>query len=198
MIWFCVAVFLGIVVIVMALCKVSSINARMEESQSFNFILPEVTPVPMPEETAAPAVHKAWARYDVPLDDELQRYIIQGAQAHEISPCIVFAVIGEETGGTYDPTLVGDGGNSFGLMQVYRSEHTDRMARLGAWDLLDPYQNVDVGIDILAELIAYYDGDMDRALSFYHGNGGDLPDEYAYTVQRNAECLLESVQIVTE
>lgn len=152
---------------------------------------PAPTPAPVPEPTPTPEV---WNRYLVPLDDDMQKHIIKTAREHEIDPCIVFAVIGVVTGGTYDPALVGDNGNSFGLMQIRKSCHEDRMERLGATDLFAPYQNVTVGVDILAELLDYYDGDMDRALSFYHGNGGSLPDAYADTVQTNAELLAESVQ----
>jgi hypothetical protein len=52
-----------------------------------------------------------------------------------------------------------------------------------------------VGVDFLAELIAYYDGDSRAALSFYNC---DSSGEYAELVLSRAEVLSESAQSVTE
>ena len=128
--------------------------------------------------------------YPVPLDQELQDYIVETAKSYGVSPCIVFAVIGAES--EYDPNAIGDNGNSYGLMQIWANQHTDRCKRLNAYNLLDPYQNVRVGIDYLAELLDQ--GDLDWALSVYSGNGG-APCDYALNVQRSAECILEGVMV---
>jgi soluble lytic murein transglycosylase-like protein len=42
------------------------------------------------------------------------------------------------------------------------------MERLGCTDLLDPYQNVIVGTDFLAEQLIRYGGDMGKALVAYN------------------------------
>lgn len=73
---------------------------------------------------------------------------------------------------------MGDKGESYGLMQIKKKWHTARMERLGVTDLLDPYQNVTVGIDLLAELLRY-GGSLEWALMCY--NGG-----YAYADKRIA------------
>ena len=39
-------------------------------------------------------------------------------------------------------------------MQIQKRYHTARMQRLGCTNLLDPYQNISVGVDYLAELLS--------------------------------------------
>ena len=104
--------------------------------------------------------------YDVPLEAELQKHIIQTCEEYHIDPAIVLAMIWKES--RYNPEAVGDGGNSFGLMQIQPYWHSGRMERLGCTDLLDPYQNVVVGINYLAESIDRYDGDVGKALVAYN------------------------------
>lgn len=87
--------------------------------------------------------------YDVPLSDEIQRYIMNICRYYEMDPALVLAVIEQESG--YDETAVGDGGEAYGLMQVQARWHLARMESLGVTDLLNPYENVAVGVDILAE-----------------------------------------------
>ena len=103
-----------------------------------------------PEAVAASIEYKEQeALYDVPLSDEIQRYIMNVCRYYEIDPALVLAVIEQESG--YDETAVGDGGEAYGLMQVQVRWHLARMERLGVTDLLNPYENVAVGVDILAE-----------------------------------------------
>lgn len=104
--------------------------------------------------------------YDVPLDAELQFRIIGLCEERGIDPAIVMAMIWKES--RFHADSVGDGGNSFGLMQVQPRWHTPRMEKLGCTDLLDPHQNVVVGIDYLAEQLDRFDGDMGKALVGYN------------------------------
>ena len=149
---------------------------------------PEVTPPPEPAEEV-----KAVVTYPVPLDQALQDYVVKTCLEYEVSPCIVFAIIGVETHGTFDASLIGDSGKSYGLMQIYASQHTQRCIRLNTYNLLDARQNVLTGIDYLAELLAT-GHDIEWCLSWYNGHGGE-PCEYARTVLCNAEQILEGVQV---
>ena len=135
-----------------------------------------------------------WVKYPVPLDDDLQKYIIRLCTEYEISPAVVFAVIGTES--NFQSDAIGDHGNAFGLMQIYRSVNEERMDRLGCTDLLNPYHNVLVGIDILAEHLNKGNG-IEWALSKYVGMGGE-ECEYAEKVMRLAECISEGVMVVSE
>ena len=133
-------------------------------------------------------------RYDIPLDDELQDYIIETSEERGVDPAIIIAMIKRES--QFDIDIVGDKGKAFGLMQIHPRWHSDRMEKLGVTDLLDPYQNVTVGIDIMAELL---DGgeSVEWALMAYNGGyahanrhieAGTL-SEYATDVLEFAEEL---------
>lgn len=63
---------------------------------------------------------------------------------------MVFALIELESKCRYD--AAGDDGNSVGYMQIQGQWHEDRMKRLGVDDLTNPFQNILVGVDILAEI----------------------------------------------
>lgn len=103
---------------------------------------------PLPEMTCV----EPMLYYNVPLDEDLQSYIFELCEASGIDSSIVIAMIGRES--TYRDYVVGDNGRSFGLMQIQARWHRDRMSELGCTDLLDPYQNVAVGVDYLAELMS--------------------------------------------
>lgn len=125
---------------------------------------------------------------NIPLDKHLQDYIIKQAHANGIPPQIVMAMIYRES--DYDTARIGDGGDSYGAMQIQPKWHTERMNKLGCTDLLDPYQNVTVGIDYLAELLDRYDGDMAKALVGYNqGHYKGTITAYAKGVLAKAEEL---------
>ena len=104
--------------------------------------------------------------YNVPLDAELQLHVIHICENYAIDPAIVFAMIEQES--QYNADIIGDSGRSFGLMQVQPRWHAERMERLGVTNLLDPYQNVLVGIDYLAEMLERGKG-LYWALMAYNG-----------------------------
>lgn len=145
-------------------------------------------PEPMPEPVA-------WVRYPVPLEDDLQQYINGLCADKGIDPAIIYAVISMES--DFDADKLGDGGQSYGLMQIWQAEHTERCIRLGAYNLYAPMDNVRVGIDYLAELIGWGYG-LDYALSFYNGHGGELPWWYVDEVHARAEQYAEGAMLVTE
>lgn len=140
--------------------------------------------------------------YDVPLSEELQLHIIQTSEAHDIDPAVIVGVIWKES--RYKATAKGDSGNSLGLMQIQPKWHKDRMARLGCSDLLDPFQNVTVGVDILAGLLDKYDGNISMALMAYNAGAsganrywfskGIYSNNYSEAVLSTA-ALLDTYQV---
>lgn len=127
------------------------------------------------------------ALYDVPLDAELQLHIIEEADEHGIDPAIIVAMAYRES--TYNVKCIGDGGDSYGLLQVQPKWHCGRMQKLGCTDLLDPYQNVTVAVDYLYELLNRY-GDTAKALTAYNrGNYSGTITQYAKTILAHAEKL---------
>lgn len=142
----------------------------------------EVTPLDEPVAPVKLQPVKKMEYYDVPLDEALQGHIFALCEDYGIDPSIIIAMIKKES--TFKSDAIGDNGNSFGLMQIQQRFHQERMDRLGCTDLLDPYQNVMVGIDLLGELI-----DMDRGLEWalMAYNGG-----YAYANKKVSEGVLSA------
>ena len=115
------------------------------------------------------------AFFDVPLAKEIQIHIFVECTRHNISPALVIAMIEMES--YYDPSNIGDNGDSFGLMQVQPKWHTPRMKHLGCTDLFNPYQNITVGIDYLVELRDEYGlTEICDVLMGYNG-GPDYADD---------------------
>lgn len=143
--------------------------------------------------------------YPVPLDAALQAHIVSKSGEYGIDPAIIFAMIDRES--KYKINAVGDGGKSIGLMQIQPRWHKERMKRLGASDLGNPYQNVTVGIDYLAELMEKY-GDIEMALMCYNAgptgakkqyfDRGVYSSKYSREVMENSDKLREGVQIVLQ
>lgn len=141
---------------------------------------------------------------DIPLPEEFQTYINKVAKSYEIAPEIVFSMIEKES--AYDTTAVSDNGDSEGLMQVQRKHHGPRMDKLGCTDLFDPYENVLVGVDYLAELLEHYDGNLEMALTAYNAgpsgayeyyfSNGIYANEYAEAVIENSKKIDEGALLV--
>lgn len=132
--------------------------------------------------------------YDVPLDADLQMYIIEQCEKREVDPAVVFAMIERES--QYTADAVGDNGNSFGLMQIQPKWHYNRMVELGCTNLLDPYDNVTVGIDLLDDLLDKYEGDYGKALTVYNsGSYKGKVSSYAMAVLDIAEEIKGDVNL---
>lgn len=136
--------------------------------------------------------------FDVPLDKELQDYIFELCEKHNINPALVIAMIEKES--NFTASAIGDGGNSLGLMQIQPRWNQDRMDILGCQDLLDPFQNVAVGIDLLAELFDKGNS-VEWVLMAYNGgqsyanrkiSNGEISN-YAQTVLHNSKNLERGV-----
>lgn len=102
---------------------------------------------------------------DVPLDESIQEEIAAICEEQQISFSFVMAVIKKES--EFKEDSVGDQGNSLGLMQIQPKWHTERMEELGVTDLMDPIENVRVGINLLIELFEKY-GDPQQVLMAYN------------------------------
>lgn len=126
--------------------------------------------------------------YDVPLEVDIQNHIFNLSAEHCINPKIIIAIIVEES--NFDSEIIGDKGNSIGLMQIQPKWHGERMERLNCNNLYDPYENITVGVDYLSELLNYYNGDIVKAIVAYQQGSykGEIT-EYAADVLVTASCL---------
>ena len=161
-----------------------------EETTTVEEPLVEIEPVVEAAPEATPMY------YDVPLSNDLQDYIFKLCAEHGIDPAIVISMI--ETESTFKSGAINYNGTCFGLMQVYADCHRERMAKLNCYNLLNPYENVAVGIDILAEL--YATGNSEAwVLMVYNGGYGYANDkisrgeisDYALTVMSRSKTLIK-------
>ena len=106
--------------------------------------------------------------FDVPLEDELQEYIFDICKDYGVDPELIVSMIFHES--NFDSAAIGtnDSGYSYGLMQIMPRWNQARMEKLGCLDLLNPYQNVLVGVDLMAEYIEKGYG-IEWALMAYNG-----------------------------
>ena len=104
---------------------------------------------------------------NIPLSARFQRHIDEKCKSYGISTNVVMATIWKES--NFDIDIMGDHGEAYGLMQIQKKWHKARMKKVGATDLLNCYDNVNVGIDYLAELYKIYNGNWHKALMAYNG-----------------------------
>lgn len=190
----CIILCLALIVIsiyVLARCGELPDYVKAEtEVTTQETIEPIVTEPPETEplETAPVETEPEVLFFDVPLDEDLQLHIIEEATEHGINPAIIIAMAYRES--RYKANAVGDNGRSYGLLQIQKKWHSKRMKRLGCTDLLDPYQNVTVGIDYLTEQIERYGGDIAKGLTAYNrGHYAGTITKYAKSILAHAEKL---------
>ena len=188
LIWLCIAfLLLGVLVAVIAACPVAAIADEAEDADW----------VP-----AAPEYRMIYP--GIPLRQDFIEYLTGICKDYDVPVPLVLAVIARES--DFDAGLVDDYGQSYGLMQVQPQWHRERMERLGVIDLLDPSQNILVGIDYLAELLNIGKGE-EYAVMWY--NGGEIHanayykrgemSHYCADVMRMRDCIAEAalVEVVT-
>lgn len=132
---------IGITENVMAISDLRKVNAEMDTPKAKVETVIVESPVVVEPETVY---------FDVPLSHEVQDTIFAECEKYGISPAVIVAMIEQESKCTVD--AIGDDGRSVGLMQIQIKWHKQRMVDLGCENLLDPVQNVKVGVDYLAEL----------------------------------------------
>ena len=158
----------------------------------------EVTIVPF--ETEEDKITSSYAGirfYDVPLSEDLQMHTFYQCDGWSIAPSIILALMERESDCV--ESAIGDDGNSFGLMQIQPQWWQDVMDKLGCDDLLDPYQNITVGVAIIAQLVEInpdpywvlmaYNMGPDKATELY--NKGIYSDYAIEVLERASELSAE-------
>lgn len=87
-----------------------------------------------------------------------------------VSYPLIVAMIERESGYRFD--CIGDDGGSSGYMQIMEVYHADRMEELNCTDLMNPYQNVRVGISLMKDLIEKYGTVQDALAAYNYGETG--------------------------
>lgn len=113
---------------------------------------------------------------------------------------MVLALIERESLCRWD--IIGDDGESTGYMQIQERWHKDRMERLGVYDLKNPFQNIRVGVDYMAELQERTGGNnMDTLAAYNYGYAGAkrcLWDEGVHEYTYNTEIMKRAQELKEE
>ena len=122
---------------------------------------------------------------DTWLSEEVQEYCEEIGEEYGICPEFLEAIIETESRGQADA----ENGGCKGLMQIAEKWHRGRMKRLGVMDILDPYSNILVGADYLAELFEEY-GEASLVLDIYHGDSKAMRNYESGILSEYAEKIL--------
>lgn len=101
---------------------------------------------------------------EVPLSEDLQRFVYQLSAAYGIDYPLVLAIMERESqfdADTVSPT------NDYGLMQINRVNHARLNKELGVTNFLEPYQNIKAGMFMLRSLFDKYEA-VDTVLMAYN------------------------------
>lgn len=101
--------------------------------------------------------------YNVPLDQEIQEYLISEAHLRGLDPKLVLAVCSVES--DYDMNCITD--NDYGLMQINKVNHSRLEEKLELMDIFDVYDNISAGCELLYEIKQKYP-DEHRMLMVYN------------------------------
>ena len=179
-------------VIIWVIASIAESSPMVDEvSEPVTVSVPEVTTEVVTEietETETTTeVEDEYTFYDVPLDIETQKEIIKICEEYDIRYELILGIIKVECT-SFNPEAIGDGGNSFGLMQIQPKWWSSLMEREGVTNLLDPLENIRCGCAILKHLKNTY-GTEYRALQAYNTGNPDSNVNYADRVYSSVYSL---------
>lgn len=103
--------------------------------------------------------------YDVPLSHDLQDYICKICEDKGVSMSLIIAMIDQESGFNQENI---SGTDDYGLMQINTVNFQLAADKYHCTNIINPYQNVYVGISMISELLIEYEGDEAKSLMAYN------------------------------
>lgn len=124
-------------------------------------------------ETMEELTTKYTPSWNIPLDKDLQKHIVNLSKKYEIAPELIIAICMQESGLHTD--IIGDNGKAFGLGQIRVDYCQDMADMLGLGDFTtNPYSNVEMVFYIIQQKLDMYGGNLRYALNSYrHGTHED-------------------------
>jgi len=119
--------------------------------------------------------------------DGVEKLVRETADRHRMDPALVRAVI--ETESNWNPKAYSHKGAG-GLMQLIPTT----AQKYGAYDLLDPQQNIDAGVKHLKWLLERYNGNLDLALAAYNAGEGAVDRVHGVPAYRETRNYVQRVQ----
>lgn len=128
---------------------------------------------------------------DVPMDEELQKFIYCLSYEYNIDFPFVMGLIKTES---YFKTDIISKTNDYGLMQINTINHKWLSEKFGFTDFLDPYQNTRAGLFILRNLFEKYEEPLKVLMAYNLGETGAkrlwdkgiFETNYSNSVMKNA------------
>lgn len=105
-----------------------------------------------------------------------------------ICPELIESICYQES--RFDPQALDGSQSCYGLMQIQKISHRERMNNLGVTDLYDVDSNIHVATDYLAELFEQYE-DVGTVLMVYHGEKDAVKKSERGEVSKYAREILE-------
>ena len=170
-----------VLIVVASRTDLKTVDVEASAPESIIESLPEVSSEPEIEEKIE------YIYYDVPLDIDTQRAIIEICAEYDFEYELILGVISVES--DFRPKIIGDDGKSFGLMQIQPKWWSKTMEREGVTNLLDPLQNVRCGCAILKDLKEKYRTEY-RALQAYNTGRPNTNNGYAERVYNRMDGLV--------
>lgn len=125
------------------------------------------------------------------LPEVVQVYTFCLCRDYGIEYETILAMIETESGYKWDA----ESSVAYGYMQIIPEYHYDRMERLNVSDIRDPYGNIKVGIDYLAELLQKYGGNYDKALTAYRWGATGAYRDYFSKGQESSDYSEKVMEI---
>lgn len=113
---------------------------------------------------STPVQARSYVDDETPI--EIQIACNKYGEKYNICPELLESICYAES--RYTADVVDASKTCYGLMQIHKASHKDRMKRLGVTDLYDIDSNIHVGADYLSELFEQYE-DVGVVLTVYHG-----------------------------
>lgn len=120
------------------------------------------------------------------LASEYKEYLEKICDQYSICPDLMIALIERESG--CNPKDVSPTGCK-GLCQISAYWNRDRMERLGCTDVMDPYQNMLIAVDLISELGEKYE-DPAEALMYYNEGYNGIRKYEKGEISKYAEKIL--------
>jgi len=119
--------------------------------------------------------------------DGVEKLVREAAYRHRMDPALFRAVI--ETESNWNPRAYSRKGAG-GLMQLIPTT----AQRYGAYDLFNPQQNIDAGVQHLKRLLERYNGNLDLALAAYNAGEGAVDKAQGIPPFRETRNYVQKVQ----
>ena len=162
----------------------TSFNNKTDEESAFNIVSIDdnLPSVPLGSNIEISKINNQIIEEEITTSwDEIDSYVYEICDRYEnLSPAFVYGIIKKESG--FDSTALSSA-NCIGLMQLNPDYQTERQEELEAYNLYNPYDNIEVGCDFFNTLLSEYD--TETAMKVYYCGASNVDKKKYQKGQRN-------------